>query len=150
VTINGVKHALVEDLVNRDSRLVKVGDSAFGMQVTDLSDNNVRLSRDGNMVPLALGENKQTTRGGMPPGFGGLPSAPTPAPAIPFNPTSPATFPPTAPTTTTLNETAAADIVRQWRENRNGPPPWVTGNYSDDDRRMMRESFERLRAQEGR
>lgn len=165
VVINGVKYALVEDLVNRDSRLVKQGDSAFGMQITEVADTGVGLSRDGSMIRLALGENKQTNMRGVP----GAPPPPTAAlfvggatfvpgqPSAPVTPGVPA--PPGAPTPVgtspaqpgaTLNEASAMDLVRRWRENRDGPPPWVTGNYSEEDRRLLRDAFQRIRASEGR
>ncbi|MDW8368183.1 MAG: hypothetical protein RMK49_20255, partial [Abditibacteriales bacterium] len=165
VVINGVKYALIEDLVNRDSRLVKRGDSAFGMQVTEVADTGVGLSRDGSMIRLALGENKQTnTRGGpgvpspSQPGPFGTPPAFTPgqpgAPMLPGSPVPPGGLNPgdvaPAPSGATLNESSAMELVRRWRENRDGPPPWVTGNYSDEDRRLLREAFERIRASEGR
>jgi hypothetical protein len=165
VVINGVKYALVEDLVNRDSRLVKPGDSAFGMQITDVSDTGVGLSRDGSMIRLALGENKQTNLRGVPGAppppqtapFGGAPGFTPGQPGAPVPPGFPT--PPGAPTPAgaspvqpgaTLNEASAMELVRRWRENRDGPPPWVTGNYSEEDRRLLREAFERLRASEGR
>lgn len=167
VVINGVKYALVEDLVNRDSRLVKQGDSAFGMQITEVADTGVGLSRDGSMIRLALGENKQTNVRGMVPGapgappqtvqFGGAPGFMPGQPGAPMPPGAPA--PPGTPTPAgaspaqpgaTLNEASATDLVRRWRENRDGPPPWATGNYSEEDRRLMREAFERIRASEGR
>ncbi len=165
VVINGVKYALIEDLVNRDSRMVKQGDSAFGMQITEVADTGVGLSRDGSMIRLALGENKQTNMRGVPGAppptptaqFGGAPGFMPGQPGAPMPPGVPA--PPGAPTPAgaspaqpgaTLNEASAMDLVRRWRENRDGPPPWVTGNYSEADRRLLRDAFERIRASEGR
>jgi hypothetical protein len=163
VTINGVKYALVEDLPNRDGRLVKSGDTAFGMQVTDVSDTGVGMSGGSGFVRLVLGENKQTNMRG-----GGIPNAPMPPTAgmpVQLQPGDPnvltfrtpdggtgvaVTTPATPQASTRLNEATATDIIRQWRDNRSGPPPWVTGNYSEEDRQLLRSAFERVRAQEGR
>lgn len=73
-------YALLENLTSGETRYAKAGESAFGMQVTQVSQAMVSLNNGGQPMNLMMGENKTDTAAAAPtpPGPGGPPQPPGP------------------------------------------------------------------------
>ena len=64
VEIPNGRLALIENTATAETKYVGVGDSAFGMTVTDVSPRSVSLDGGGQQVRLAIGENKSQNPAG--------------------------------------------------------------------------------------
>ncbi len=59
VSVNGVRHGVIEDTTRNETRFIRVGEEAFGFRLTQIDDERAVLERDGKTFTLTLGANKE-------------------------------------------------------------------------------------------
>lgn len=78
VRFGKVLQALIENVDTGESRLIQEGDSAFGYRLSSLQPESAVLERPGEILHLALGENKPVRAAGTSPGQPTPPPPPSP------------------------------------------------------------------------